>query len=98
MIINTLMIKYVKFYKNLIVDVQSTNDKLIDRSIRIISSASNIPFEDALYYYDSSDKNMNLAICMAITKQNKSICEIELLHHNGNVSKAINYLKGSINE
>ena len=98
MISTTLMIQYGKVYQNLMVDVQPTNDKLIDRSIRIISSASNIPFEDALYYYDLSDKNVKLAICMAITKQNKSICEIELLHHNSNVSKAINYLKGSINE
>ena len=93
MISTSLMVKYGKVYDNLMIDVAPTNEKLIKRAHRIIAMASGCSEEEAAGYLSASGKNVKLAVCMAITKQDKASCEALLSENQGNVSKTIRMLK-----
>lgn len=93
MISTALMVKYGKVYKNLMVDVQPTNQKLIERAKQIISSSSGCSHEDASRYLEESGQHVKIAICMALTGLSRGECA-EILDRNfGNISKAIRSLK-----
>lgn len=92
MISTTLMIKYGKVFHNLMVDVQPTNEKLIVRATNIIASASGCTLEEASKYLTISNKNVKLAICLAITGNDVDTCKNLLEKNQGNVSKSIHDL------
>lgn len=92
MISTSLMIKYGKVYQNLMVDVQATNQKLVERSKRIISEATGCSYEEAASYFEKSEHNVKLAICMCLSQKDKEACEQILNSCQGNVSKAIRQL------
>jgi len=92
MISTSLMIKHGKVFHNLMVDVQPTNKKLEERAKYIIASATNCSIEEANAYLIDSNKNVKLAICMAITKKDKNICKELLQTNHGNVSQTIHNL------
>lgn len=93
MISTSLMIKYGKVYKNLMVDVQPTNEKLVERAKRIIVSSSGCSYDEASRYLEQSGRNVKIAICMAITGLSKDNCVAILSRNQGNISKAIRSLK-----
>ena len=82
MISTALMIQYGKVYKNLMVDVQPTNQKLIERAKQIISSSSGCGYEEASRYLEESGQHVKIAICGEILDRNF-----------GNLSQAIRSLK-----
>ena len=55
MISTASMIGVGKVYKNLMVDVQSTNEKLIERSKRIIVEATGVSYEVAAEHYEKQN-------------------------------------------
>lgn len=81
MISTSSMIGIGKVYKNLMVDVQLTNKKLIERAKSIISLAADIDYETADEYLEASHQNPKIAIIMI-----KLECDYE---------KAKQYLKQS---
>lgn len=93
MISTSLMIKYGKVYKNLMVDVQPTNEKLVERAKRIISASSGCGYEQASAYLEQSGQNVKIAICMALTGCSKEFCNKILLENKGNISRAIRSVK-----
>jgi N-acetylmuramic acid 6-phosphate etherase len=93
MISTSLMIKYGKVYKNLMVDVQPTNEKLVERAKRIIVSSSGCSYDEAASFLKQSDSNVKIAICMALTGLSCNDCGIILNKKRGNISKAIRSLK-----
>lgn len=93
MISTSLMVKYGKVYGNLMVDVQPTNEKLVERAKRIISSSSGCSYEAAAKFLEESGSNVKIAICMAISGATREECGIILEKNNGNISKAIRTLK-----
>lgn len=93
MISTSLMIKHGKVYHNLMVDVQPTNDKLIERAKNIIVESTDCTIDVASKCLIKSDYNVKLAICMILTNENKEICEEILSKSNGNISKAIRCIK-----
>jgi N-acetylmuramic acid 6-phosphate etherase len=66
MISTASMIGIGKVYKNLMVDVQSTNLKLIERSKRIIMQAADVDYETAEKYYEAANRNVKAAIVMIL--------------------------------
>ena len=56
MISTASMIGVGKVYKNLMVDVQSTNEKLVERSKRIIVEATGASYEVAAEYYEKAEQ------------------------------------------
>lgn len=68
MILNMLstgvMIKNGKVYENLMINVQPTNSKLVDRGARIISQATGVSQEKAAETLHEADNQVNVAIVM----------------------------------
>lgn len=93
MISTTVMIKYGKVYKNLMVDVQPTNQKLVERAKRIIAQSSGCSHDEAEKYLTASGNNVKIAIFMALTGLSFTECERILKQNDGNISRAIRSLK-----
>ena len=66
MISTASMIGVGKVYQNLMVDVQSTNEKLIERSKRIIMEATQVDYETAGKYYEEANAHVKTAIVMIL--------------------------------
>ncbi len=62
------MIKSGKVYGNLMIDVEPTNKKLINRAIRIISSICKVPLNKAKLLFKRAKKNTKAAIVMHFRK------------------------------
>ncbi|HCS30902.1 MAG TPA: N-acetylmuramic acid 6-phosphate etherase [Enterococcus sp.] len=67
MISTISMIGIGKVYGNLMVDVQPTNQKLVERAKRIIMSATEVSYEIAEEFYERADHNVKVAIVMILT-------------------------------
>ncbi|MFD0049291.1 N-acetylmuramic acid 6-phosphate etherase [Actinomycetes bacterium NPDC127524] len=67
MISTASMIGIGKVYKNLMVDVQPTNQKLVERAKRIIMQAAETDYETAERYYKEAGGHVKTAIVMILT-------------------------------
>ena len=67
MISTISMIKIGKVYNNLMVDVRPTNEKLVERSKRIIMQATDCNYELAEQKFAEAGENVKLAIVMILT-------------------------------
>ncbi|WP_105177233.1 MULTISPECIES: N-acetylmuramic acid 6-phosphate etherase [Clostridium] len=89
MISTSLMIKKGKVYHNLMVDVQPTNKKLIERSKNIIAECTNSSVEEAEKALIDSGNQVKVAILMLLIKKDKKSCINILNENDGNISKSI---------
>lgn len=83
MISTGVMIRQGKVYQNVMIDVMPTNEKLVDRAQRIITSVTDVDSATAKKLLTEADKNVGLAIVMAKTNLNKEKAQ-KLLKKNGN--------------
>ncbi|MGW6192792.1 N-acetylmuramic acid 6-phosphate etherase [Bacillus cereus] len=89
MISTASMIGVGKVYKNLMVDVQSTNEKLVERSKRIIVEATGVSYEVAADYYEKANRNVKIAIVMALLQCEYGEALEKLKEAKGFVKKAL---------
>lgn len=89
MISTTLMIKLGKIYSNLMVDVQPTNEKLVNRSKRIISEALSVSFDEAEKLFEASGKVVKGAIVMGLLDLDKDKATQLLQENNQRISDII---------
>lgn len=89
MISTASMIGIGKVYKNLMVDMQSTNLKLIERSKRIIMEATDVDYETASKYYEQANKNVKAAIVMILVQCNYDDALNKLKDADGFVRKTL---------
>jgi N-acetylmuramic acid 6-phosphate etherase len=92
LVLNTIttgaMIRLGKTYGNLMVDLRATNNKLIDRSQRIVMEVTGVSRDEAAKLLERADKSVKLAIVMQ--KKGVSRKEAEkLLADNGGVVRRI---------
>jgi N-acetylmuramic acid 6-phosphate etherase len=80
-----VMIKTGAVYGNLMVNVQPTNAKLIDRAQRIIMAATNIDQPTAAGLLEKSG-SVKTAIVMQKLNLDRPTAEAKLKNHNGNLS------------
>lgn len=91
--ISTLsMIRLGKAYKNLMVDVKTSNQKLYDRAIRIVSRATGLERQASEKLLKMADMNAKLAIVMGLGKKDKEESKKALLEANGFVRLALERL------
>ena len=64
MLTTTAMVKLGKVYENMMVDLQLTNAKLVERSKRIIMLATGVPYDRAAELLDRSGGHVKTAIVM----------------------------------
>ncbi|MGL5174932.1 MAG: N-acetylmuramic acid 6-phosphate etherase [Cetobacterium sp.] len=86
------MIKLGKVYGNLMVDVQSTNEKLVERAKKIVSEATGVDTDTAAEYLNETKSNVKLAIFMILSKLNLEEAKNKLEKHDGYIAKALNDL------
>ncbi len=91
MISTISMVKIGKAYENLMVDVQATNEKLIDRSKRIIAEATGVAYDEAESVFDEA-QSVKLAIVMILADVSKEKAEQALAEKEGLVREAIQKL------
>lgn len=89
MISTISMIGIGKVYNNLMVDVKPTNEKLVERSKRIIMQATEANYETAARYFEEADQNVKLAIVMILTESSKEEAAEKLIQADGFVKKTI---------
>jgi len=89
MISTASMIGIGKVYKNLMVDLQLTNSKLIDRAKRIIVEATGCDYETASNYLQKANNQTKVAIVMILTGMNYDEAMISLNKASGFISKVV---------
>ncbi|MDI6679163.1 N-acetylmuramic acid 6-phosphate etherase [Bacillus wiedmannii] len=89
MISTASMIGVGKVYKNLMVDVQSTNEKLVERSKRIIVEATGVSYEVAAEYYEKAERSVKAAIVMVLLQCEYGEALEKLKEAKGFVKKAL---------
>ncbi|WP_366247626.1 N-acetylmuramic acid 6-phosphate etherase [Terribacillus aidingensis] len=89
MISTASMVGVGKVYKNLMVDVKPTNDKLQERAKRIIMEATGAKYDAAEKVLDLADGQVKTAIVMLLLDVTKEEAESELLNAEGFVRSAI---------
>ncbi|WP_102691229.1 N-acetylmuramic acid 6-phosphate etherase [Rummeliibacillus pycnus] len=83
------MIGIGKVYKNLMVDVQPTNEKLVERSKRIIMQATDCSYEEASKSFENANLDVKLAIVMLLTNLGKKEAKERLKQAKGFVRKTL---------
>ncbi|MHC9536995.1 N-acetylmuramic acid 6-phosphate etherase [Dellaglioa sp. BT-FLS60] len=83
------MIGIGKIYKNLMVDVKPTNEKLVERSKRIIMDATGVSYEQSERTFESSEHDIKLAIVMILTDEDVVQAKEKLEKAHGFVREAI---------
>jgi N-acetylmuramic acid 6-phosphate etherase len=71
MLTTTVMVKLGKVYKNMMVDLQATSQKLVERSKRVIMAAVNCDYSAAGEYLAAAEGHVKTAIVMAKIKTSK---------------------------
>lgn len=89
MISTITMVGAGKVYDNLMVDVKATNQKLIDRSIRIIQDICDISYQQSEKLYHAADHNLKVAIVMHMCDTSKADAQQRLEKNNHIVKQAI---------
>jgi N-acetylmuramic acid 6-phosphate etherase len=89
MITTTVMVRLGKVYKNMMVDLQATSQKLVERSKRVIMAACECNYEMASIYLQKADGQVKTAIVMAKLGCDKATAEKRLESANGFVFKVI---------
>lgn len=93
MISTISMVKIGKVYENLMVDVQATNEKLVDRSIRIIVEITGASYAEAEHVFDEAGA-VKTGIVMILADATKDAAETALEHTDGFTREAIRELSG----
>lgn len=89
MLSTTSMIGVGKVYQNLMVDVQATNEKLVERSKQIIMEATGVNYDIAAKVFDEADQHVKTAIVMLLTSQSKKEAKALLEQADGFVGRVV---------
>lgn len=83
------MVQIGKVYQNLMVDVQATNEKLEERSKRIIMQATDCDYPTAEEAFSQSGNNVKVAIIMVLTDKDQAQAKLLLDENKGFIRSAI---------
>jgi len=89
MISTGTMVKCGKVYKNLMVDVLITNEKLRDRGCRIVTESTGVSHEEASKYLDEAGGKVKTAIVMILAACSLNEAQKRLDEAGGFVRKAV---------
>ncbi|WP_295797940.1 N-acetylmuramic acid 6-phosphate etherase [uncultured Microbulbifer sp.] len=89
MITTASMIRLGKSFHNLMVDVKATNNKLVDRTRRIVMEATGVTFAEADKVLDQCDQNAKLAIMVILSGLERDDAETALADAGGFLRRAL---------
>jgi N-acetylmuramic acid 6-phosphate etherase len=85
----TAMIKQGKVFENMMIDLQQNSEKLIERSKKIIMTATGKSYEESSTYLVQADGHVKSAILMALTDLDYHSARELLENHDGFIKKAL---------
>ena len=89
MISTVSMIKTNKTFNNLMVDLKVSNNKLLDRGVRIISDITELNYEESKKILDNAKNNVKVAIVMELKDLSYSKSLYRLKKYKGNLRDAL---------
>lgn len=89
MLTTAVMIKLGKVYNNLMVDLRASNNKLHDRSIRIVRTVTGVSADMAEEFLLKANMQVKTAIMMIETGTDYEDARTLLAHHDGRLKAAI---------
>ncbi|WP_430535553.1 N-acetylmuramic acid 6-phosphate etherase [Listeria rocourtiae] len=89
MISTVSMIGIGKVYKNLMVDVMPTNEKLVERSKRIIMEATECDYETAEQHFELAGQHVKTAIVMILTNSDLATATEKLASADGFIRRTL---------
>jgi N-acetylmuramic acid 6-phosphate etherase len=89
MLTTTAMIRMGKIYENMMIDLQMTNKKLVERSKRIVMTIAGVSYEEAAEYLKNADGHVKTALVMIKAGVNAKEAKERLIKAEGFVRKAI---------
>jgi N-acetylmuramic acid 6-phosphate etherase len=89
MLTTASMIRSGKTYRNLMIDVNASNEKLYARAVRIVMQATECDYQCAKSALDMADNSTKLATFMVLTGLDLATAKTALLQNKGFLRKAI---------
>lgn len=89
MLTTTSMIRLGKVYENMMIDLQMTNKKLVERSKKIVMTITNVSYDEATKYLQKAGGHVKTALVMIRAGVNADEARERLLEADGFVRKAI---------
>jgi N-acetylmuramic acid 6-phosphate etherase len=89
MLTTASMIRSGKTYRNLMIDVSASNEKLYARAVRIVMQATECDYQCAKSALDMADNSTKLATFMVLTGLDLATAKTALLQNKGFLRKAI---------
>ncbi len=94
MLSTTTMVKLGKAYKNLMVDVKATNEKLVKRAVRIVCQATEVSEEKAEEMLKHCDYSCKTAIVCLLLNMDKEQAQSALAQSKGHIYPLIKEIEG----
>lgn len=91
MLTTTSMIRMGKVYENMMIDLQMTNKKLVERSKKIVMTITGVNYDEAAEYLKQADGHVKTALVMIKAKVDAEEARSRLLKADGFVRKAIEF-------
>jgi len=89
MLTTTTFIRLGKVYENMMIDLQMTNKKLVERSKRIVMTITGVSYDDAAEYLKKADGHVKTALVMIKANVSAEEAKDRLAKTEGFVRKAI---------
>ena len=89
MLTTTAMIRMGKVYENMMIDLQMTNKKLVERSKRIVMTITGVNYDDASNYLQQASGHVKTALVMIKAGVNAEEARERLIKADGFVRRAI---------
>lgn len=93
MLTTTAMIRMGKVYENMMIDLQMTNKKLVERSKRIVMTITGISYDEAADYLEKAGGHVKTALVMILANVNSDEAKVRIEKADGFVRKAIEIKK-----
>lgn len=99
MVLNMLttisMVQIGKTYGNVMVDLQLTNQKLVERAKNILVTIANVSYDDAGNYLKLANNHVKTALVMILTTVDAATATSALTASNGKIKVAISQIQSS---
>lgn len=89
MLTTTTMVRLGKTYENMMIDLQMTNKKLVERAKRIVMTITGLDYDEAGKYLDKADYHVKTALVMILAEVNVEEAKECLKKADGFVRQAI---------
>ncbi len=89
MLTTTAMVRLGKTYENMMIDLQMTNKKLIERAKRIVMTITGVSYEDATDYLEKAGWHVKTALVMILANVDVNEAKRRLEKADGFVRKAL---------